>query len=294
MRFDLTDLMLFLHVTESGSITGGAARAHLALASASARIRGMEDALGIALLVRGQRGVEPTPAGRALVHHARIALRQQERMRGELSEYAEGLKGHVRIMCNTASLTEFLPEMLSTFLATHPNVNIDLEERLSHEIVAAVMEETADIGIIANSVDIADLETFPFRHDRMTLVTAHGHPLAGRSSLHFMETLDYDFIGLQEGSALQAYLSDHAARLGKRFKYRVRLRSFDAVCRMVERNVGIGVVPEAAANRLRKSMQIKAIALLDPWASRELIICVLRFADLPVHAQQLVEQIRAR
>ena len=197
-------------------------------------------------------------------------------------------------MSNTASLTEFLPEALSTFLAQHPNVNIDLEERLSYEIVAAVMEGTSDIGIIANSVDVADLETFPFRKDRMTLVTAHEHPLAERGNIHFTEALDYDFVGLHEGSALQDYLSEHAARIGKRFKYRVRLRSFDAVCRMVERNVGIGVVPLAAANRLKKSMKIRAIALLDPWASRELIICVRRFDDLPTHAQQLVEKIRTQ
>ncbi|HEV7617485.1 MAG TPA: LysR family transcriptional regulator [Burkholderiaceae bacterium] len=294
MRFDLTDLVLFLHVTESGSITGGAERAHIALASASARIRGMEEALGIPLLVRERRGVEPTPAGRALVHHARIALRQQERMRGELGEYAQGLKGHVRIMCNTASLTEFLPEALSTFLVTHPNVNIDLEERLSYEIVAAVAEGMADVGIIANSVDIADLETFPFRSDRMVLVTARKHSLAGRANIHFSETLDYDFIGLQEGSALQDYLSEQAAHTGRRLKYRVRLRSFDAVCRMVESDVGICVIPEAAADRCKKSMDIRAISLLDPWASRELIICVKRFDDLPIYAQQVIEQIRAQ
>jgi DNA-binding transcriptional LysR family regulator len=292
MRFDLTDLTLFLHSVEIGSMTAGAERSHLSLASASARIRGMEEMLGIPLLIRGQRGVEATPAGQALVHHARIALRQQERMRGELSEYAQGLKGHVRIMSNTVSLTEFLPEALSNFLATHPSVNIDLEERLSFEIVSALSEGTIDIGILADSVDVSGFEVFPFHDDRLTLVTSSNHPLSQRSSIHFAETLDYDFIGLEEGSALQEYLSEHAARMGRRFKYRVRLRSFDAVCRMIERNVGIGVVPEAAANRLKKSMDIRTISLLDSWSSRKLIICAQSFNELPIHAQQLIEQIR--
>lgn len=292
MRFDLTDLTLFLHTVETGSITAGADKAHLALASASARIRGMEDMLGIPLLLRGPRGIEATPAGKALVHHARIALRQQERMRGELSEYAQGLKGHVRIMSNTVSLTEFLPEALSTFLATHPNVNIDLEEKLSFEIVSALTEGTIDIGILSDSVDVSAFESFPFHDDRLTLVTSKEHALAKYEGIHFTETLDYDFIGLQEGSALQEFLSEQAARAGKRFKYRVRLRSFDAVCRMIEHNVGIGVVPEAAASRLQKSMDIRTIPILDAWSTRKLLICTQSFSELPIHAQHLIEQIR--
>src|SRR5260370_15711869 len=121
MRFDLVDLRLFLHVAEAASITHGAAKANMALASASERIRGMEELLGVALLERGRRGVRPTPAGRTLLHHARVVTQQIERMRGELSGYAGGLKGYVRLLANTSALSEFLPEVLNGFLATFPN-----------------------------------------------------------------------------------------------------------------------------------------------------------------------------
>lgn len=293
MRFDLTDLRLFLHVAEAGSITGGAERTHLALASASARIRGMEEELGVPLLERERRGVRPTPAGRALVHHARTVLEQLERMRGELGEYAHGLKGHVRVLSNTAAMTEFLPEALSAFLAEHPNVNVDLEERLSYEIVQAVAEGLADVGIVSDSVGLAGLETFPFRSDRLVLVTAREHPLAKHREIHFAEVLEHEFIGLATGSALQDYLSEHAARIGRRLKFRVRLRSFDAICRLVERGIGIGVVPETAARRCQRSMAIRRLRLTDSWAQRQLTLCVRRFAELPVHAQQLVQRLSA-
>lgn len=131
MHFDLTDLRLFLHVAEAGSITGGAACSGLALASASARVRGMEEQAGVALLERDRRGVRPTPAGRALLHHARAVMGQVERMRGELGEYAHGLKGHVRLLANTAAMAEHLPEALAAFLAENPNVDVDLDERPS-------------------------------------------------------------------------------------------------------------------------------------------------------------------
>jgi len=183
MRFDLTDLKLFLHVVEAGSITAGADRMHLAVAAASTRIRNMEIELGTALLNRDRQGVQPTPAGRTLIHHARLLLQQAERMRGELSEYADGLKGHIRLMSNTNALTEFLPEPLSQFLASHPQVNIDLEERLSDEIVAAVADGQADIGIVAGTEDVTGLEVFAFRVDRFVLVTAAGNPLAAKERI---------------------------------------------------------------------------------------------------------------
>lgn len=294
MRFDLTDLQLFLLVVEAGSITHGAERAHLALASASARISGMEDALGVPLLERRRRGVRPTPAGHALVHHARLVLQQLERMRGDLGDYARGLRGHVRVLSNTAALTEFLPDVLSDFLAAHPDIDIDLEERPSHEIVQAVAQGRAEVGLVADTVELGALETFPFHTDRLVLVTARNHPLAGRRQVAFEEVLHEPFVGLGEDSALQAHLALHAARLGGRPKYRVRLRSFDAVCRMVERGVGIGIVPEAAARRCQRSMAIRKVALTDVWALRHLTVCVRRLGELPAHARLLVETLRAR
>lgn len=289
MRFDLTDLRLFLNVTETGSITAGAGRSCLALASASARIRGMEDALGTELLARGRRGVEPTPAGRTLQHHARMVLQQMERLRGELGQYAHGLKGHVRLMCNTAALSEYLPEALGAFLAAHPHVDVDIEERLSHDIVRAVAEGLTDLGIASDSVDAGTLEVLPFRLDRLVVVTAPDHPLAQAEAVPFADTLDYPYIGLDDGSALQEFLAGHAATAGRRIAYRVRVRGFDAICRMVEQNVGIAVIPDVAAQRCRRSMTLARIPLADGWATRQLNICVRRRAALPAHAQRLIE-----
>ena len=291
MRFDLTDLRLYLHVVEAGSITRGAERMHLAVAAASTRIRDMEATLGTPLLHRLRQGVQPTEAGRTLLHHARVLLQQAERMRGDLAEYADGLRGQVRLMSNTNALTEFLPEPLSAFLAAHPQVNIDLEERLSDEIVAAVADGTADIGIVAGTVEVAGLETLPFRVDRFVLVVAPDHPSSTAERIAFAEALNFDFVGLDRASALQRFLSEKADRIGRRLKLRVQLRSFDAVCRLVECNVGIGVVPATTAERIAKTMSIHPIELIDEWAVRKLTICVRHQADLPIYARELVHHL---
>jgi DNA-binding transcriptional LysR family regulator len=292
MRFDLVDLGLFRHVVEAGSITRGAERAHLALAAASTRIRHMEETLGATLLVRGRQGVTPTQAGRTLLQHARAILRQADRLREDLSAYAGGLAGQIRVLSNT-NAQEFLPEALSSFLAAHPHVSVDLEERLSDEVVGLIAEGVGDLGIVAATVDVSSLETYPFRKDRFVLVVAHEHPLARRSRIAFAQVLDHEFVGLDRASALQRFLADKAARIGQPLRLRVQLRSFDAVCRLVERNVGIGIVPETTARRVGRTMAITAVALSDPWAARDLTICVRKLVELPPYARQLVEHLRS-
>jgi DNA-binding transcriptional LysR family regulator len=294
MRFDLADLSLFRHVADAGSITRGAERAHLALAAASTRIRRMEDALGVKLLTRGRQGVTPTQAGRTLLQHARSILRESERMHEDLSAYGGGLAGQIRVLSNTNALTEFLPEALSSFLATHPNVSVDLEERLSDEIVGLMAEGAADLGIVAGTVDTGALETFPFRRDRFVLAVAKSDPLARRTKVNFADVLDRDFVGLDRASALQRFLAGKAVRIGRPLRLRVQLRSFDAVCRLVECGVGIGIVPETTARRAAKAMQIAAVPLSDPWAVRDLTIVTRKLAELPLYARQLVEHLRAK
>ncbi len=204
MRFDLVDLNLFRHVVEAGSITHGAERANLALAAASTRIRAMEDSLGAALLIRGRQGVSPTQAGRTLLTHARELLAQIERMQGDLSVFAGGAVGQIRVLSNTNALTEFLPEALSAYLALHTGVSVDIEERTSDEIVGMVADGAADLGIVAGTVDTGRLQTFPFRHDRFVAVVAPGHPLASQETIAFAEVLEHDLVGLDRPSALTA------------------------------------------------------------------------------------------
>lgn len=294
MPFDLTDLQLFIHIADSGSITAGAQRAHLALPSASARVRGMEEALGVALLQRGRRGAEPTEAGRTLLQHARAITRQVESMHADLAQFAEGLQGQVRLLCNTSAITEFLPDALAAFLKAQPQLSINLEERMSREIVQAVADGAADIGIISDAVDSAGLQTYAFRDDPLVLVMAHGHPLARqlgqRRRLAFAEALDHDFIGLAGDSAFQQNASEQAARLGRRFRCKIRLLSFEAVARMAASGAGLAILPATAARRSPEKLRV--LKLSDSWADRKLLICVRDDAALPEYARALVATLR--
>jgi DNA-binding transcriptional LysR family regulator len=292
MHFDLTDLRLFLQTLDSGSITAGAARCHLALASASARLRGLEASLGTPLLLRGRRGVRPTAAGQALAYHARSLLQHVDRMEEDLGDYASGFKGRVRLLCNTAAVTEHLPEPLGAFLKAHPNIDVDLQEQPSHRILPELREGTADVGIVSDAVDLSGLHATPFRRDRLVLLAPRGHALARRARVRYTETLDHDHIGLPASTALGVYLDDQAARAGRRARTRVRVQGFDAVARLVAQGAGLGIMPEAAARRWAGRAGVRLLILDEPWADRQLMLCVRTMEGLPNYTRALIQALQ--
>src|SRR5882757_3117187 len=292
MRFDLVDLQLFIAVADARSITGGAERAHLALASASERIKGLEDALGVALFRRVRRGVELTAAGESLLDHARLVMHHVEAMRGDLASFASGVRASVQLLANTVGLSEHLPRALAAFLREHPDIDVDIEERESADIASAIASGSADLGFAAEHALPDSVERFLFSEDRLMLVASKRSDLGNRRQIDFQEVTGRDFVGLTASTALQVHISRHAAKLGARLRFRARLRGFDAICQMVAADVGVAVIPETAARRCAAAMPIVTIRIRDAWANRRLTICARSFKALPRAAKQLVEYLR--
>ncbi len=293
MHFDLIDLRLMVHVADANSLTRGAEASHLSLSAASMRIKNLEAAVGAKLLYRSSQGVTLTPPGQALVHHAQLVLVQIDQLRGDLHAYARGVRGHLRVCANTTALGEFLPPVLRSYLAGHPDVNIDLREKLSPDTVRLVSAGHADIGIVAGTVRTENLQTIPYRLDRLVLVVPAAHPLALRTSVDFVETLDHDHVGLTEASAINLFLRQHCDGLNRRMQTRIQVGNFETACRMIEAGVGVGVLPASAALRHARTMAVRAIPLVDPWALRAQVICVRDFDQLPGFARELVDMLVA-
>lgn len=292
-RFDFMTLKLFVSIADEGRLTAAAEREHMALAAVSKRISDLESLVGTSLLYRRPRGVELTPAGHAFLHHARRILEDIERLQAELSEYGEGVRGHVRIHSNTSAIIAFLPQDLSAFSRLYPEIKIDLQERISSEVIAAVRDGLTDVGIFAGHVACDTLQLLPYRSDRLVLMTPRDHPLADRSSIYLHEATDHDFIGLQQDTSLQSLLHEQAGRAGKTLRMRIQVRSFDAICRMIHHGMGVGVLPERTIYRELGDLQLSSIPLSDEWARRELVIGVRQYDALPVIARHLVDHLTA-
>ena len=260
----------------------------MSVPTASTRIKNIEDSIGIKLFYRTSQGVTLTLPGQAFVHHARLVLGQLEHLSGDLQEYAKGIKGHLRVFANTTALGEFLPPVLRAYLLAHPDVNIDLRERLSGDIVRAVSDGQTDIGIVAGTVRTENLEVIPYRRDRLVLVVPLDHAIAALPSVSFVDTLELEHIGLHESSAIHAFLRQICSGLHRTIRLRIQVGNFEAACRMIEATVGVSVLPESAARRHAETMAIQIVPLIDDWSLRAMQICVRSMESLPPFARDLV------
>lgn len=291
MHFDLFDLRLFVFVAEESNLRRGAERACISLAAASTRIKQLEDNIGSKLLYRKPQGVELNPAGEALLHHARLVLQQIDHLKCDLREYGNGIKGHVRILANTTAISSALPAALASFLARHPDVNIDLRERLSQQIVIDIHEARADIGIVAGNVDTQGLEVHDFVSEDLVVAVPHGHPLGKVARLSFADTLDEHHISLAEESALASFLPPLARAIGRSLAFRIQVSSFESICQLVAAGVGIGIIPRSSAQRHARTMKLQIVALSDEWARRESKVVSRAKVPMPKLASALISHL---
>jgi DNA-binding transcriptional LysR family regulator len=291
MRADLLTLKLFVSVYEEMSIAKAAEREHIAPSALSKRLSDLEASIGTLLFHRLRNGLDATPAADALLRHARLIMREVKQMESELNDFTAGLKGYVRIWSNIWGIIQYLPNDLASFLAAHEKVHIDLREQISSVTFRAVEENAADIGIVVGDITVPGLTLVPYRSDSLVVVMRSDHSLAAQTKLKLRDLMPYELVGQRPDSALEKLLIRAAAEFGETLRPRISVTGFEAVCRMAEANLGIGLVPAQCAARYLPAMNIKAIPLDETWGTRTLNICFNSLESLPATARLLVRHL---
>jgi DNA-binding transcriptional LysR family regulator len=286
-RPNLMSLRLFLAAVELGSIAEVGRRHFIAPTAVTKRMHELETELGVELLYRTSKGVSPTAAGVALARHARAMSGLAERMRTEMAQYAHGARGHLRLVANSSSLVEYVAEEISRFIQAYPGVEVDLREARSDEVVRAVRDGTADLGIYTPPVtNVADVEVYPYRSDRLLAVVPAGHVFADRTSIAFSELQQHPFIGVGTNTSLAALLAQETAgALGHTF----RVNSAEVARWMVSKGLGVSILPEGQIVPYEAALDVRAIALTDSWAHRQLLLCVRDSKTLPAAPRAMFE-----
>jgi DNA-binding transcriptional LysR family regulator len=292
--FDPVTLRMFIAVCEERNIARAADRDAIVASAISKRIAAMEEDAGVPLLKRGRRGIEPTPAGEALLLRARDVLATMDRMYAELSEFASGVHGSVRVLASLSVLSEYLPDDIGSFLAQHTTMRVTLEERVSSEIVRGVREGAADFGVCWDAGDLSGLATVRYRQDHLCVVMPPSHPLARRKKVALVDTLPYEQIEILVGSIVQGTLRRFAAMAGQTLRHRIQVSTFEAACRNVAAGLGIAVVPREAVDASVDALGLKLVPLTDSWARRRFVICMRSRESLTATARLLVDYLHQR
>lgn len=292
--FDPVTLRLFVAVCEEGNIAAAAAREALVASAVSKRIAAVEAEIGTPLLVRGRRGIAPTAAGEALLRQARQVLGVMARMHAELSEFATGVQGSVRVVASPSVLAEKLGDDIGSFLRQHPAVRVSLDERVSQDIVRAVREGAADAGVLWDATDLSGLSSVGYRHDQLCLVTPAGHRWARRKRISFAEALDDVAVSAAPGGMMDVLLRREAARLGRVPDWRIQVSGMDAAARIVAAGLGPAVLPREALQGHASMAQLALVPLADDWAVRHFRICTRNDGSTTAATRLLVEHLQGQ
>lgn len=288
-KLDLTSLRLFVAVCQENSIARAAEREFIAPSAVSRRIADLESLIGLPLIERHTRGVSITPAGQTVLRHAQQIIGDVESMGAELSRFFAGVKGNVRVVANLSAIVQFLPEDVAAFQRLFPEVDIDLEEQHSPDVLRLVRERAADFGICNRSLGAEGLEQLPYRRDRLAVMLPSQHPKASARQLSLQDIVDETFVGLGENSALTQLLAAQAQALGATLSVKIRVASLDALCRMAHAGLGIAVMPQQVAELYLQALDVVVRPLSDEWARRQMCIVFPSAKQLSATAAALVK-----
>lgn len=287
MRYELTDLKLFLEIAQARSLSAGASAVHITASSASYRLKNLEQAMGAPLFVRTPRGMDMTPAGESVLLHARSIFDSVESMQMDVSRFVSGLKGHVKLAANSSSLNGFATASIGRFLMLNPDVEVDIEERQSETIPAAVLAREIDFGIFAGATEVAGVEVRPYARDRLMIVAPTSHPLTAEAELKLGAALEFDFVCMSRTSSNFLFLRDMAHRIGKPLRARLHAHSFEAVLSLVAAGLGVALVPTCVLGNTPPG--VETLPLAESWARRELNMALRVDAPLPHYVRALVQ-----
>ncbi len=279
LHHDLQSLRLFVALCELRSLSRASERMNIAISAASRRLALLEQEVGAQLMKRLPHGVEPTHAGVTTLRYAQSVLRLADQLVSNMDEHRSGVRGRVRVFASSSALVQRLALDLASFMRDNPQIKVDLEERPTAETMEALTRGQADLGVIVRGVATQGLTTLPYSQDRLALAVFPQHPLFKRSSVRFADILEEEFVALDAGTAIHRLLVDKAREQGSVLRLRVQVRSFEVMCQMVSQGLGIGILPEAALRPLAEALGLRLIRLDEPWARRQIDICVPQSAE---------------
>jgi DNA-binding transcriptional LysR family regulator len=289
MHFDLVDLRLLVAIADAGSLSKAAASFPIALSAASNRLRHFEQRCGLTVFQRHADGMDVTPAGRLVLDHARHVLRDVVSLKETVRDLTGQRRITLRLAGTTVANSTFLPAALGPFLADYPEVDLQLVEQNSTDVLQSVTAGQVDVGVLDGNLATSGVTSLPFRHDRLVLLAPAGHPLAQSRSVMLKDALDFPFVCLPPERAMQRFIEDMATRYVRPLKIRVRAPCFSAIAQLVAENAGIAMLPETTASRYMHDLPVAVVALGNAWATRELRICIRAWDSLSIHARQLVQ-----
>ena len=241
---EIRQLRAFIAIAESGTFTAGAVRVHVTQAAISMQIRQLETEIGAKVFVRAPRHVILTEAGEYLLHRARQILREHDAALEEIAELAGAERGRLRIGSASAMvLTDQLPRVLKELRKQHPRAEISVMSGTSESLVEQIVAGELDIAFVSLPVDVRGIQTDRLSQDQLVAIASPRHKLAKQKTISAYMLAGEKLILGERGGNTRRLIDQFFAQAGVSLKVAMELSRQAAIRRMVEEDMGVGIVP---------------------------------------------------
>lgn len=256
---DLYQLRGFCEIAREGSFTRAAEKLFLTQPAISLQLKALEEELGEELLERGRKQIRMTTAGEILLRHAEGVFAQIESARDEIADLQNVLRGRLKVGTSDTNCTYILPELLREFRELYPEVELDIRNRMSPEVVHLVLENEVDFGLVTLPVRHRDLTAEKLFSRRDVLICPPDHPLGGRKQIRLEKVAEFPLLALERGSISRQLMDEALRRTGSTPQVVMNLGGIEVIKRFVEIGLGIALVPEVTVREEVREERLWAV-----------------------------------
>lgn len=279
---EFRQLRTFREIAETRSFTKAAHRVHLTQAAVSAQIKALESEAGTPLFSRINKKVFLTEAGEMLLKRAERMLREHEEALYDLSELGQLGRGRLRIGTASTMASNYpLPAILSELKRDHPLLQLTVLRGTSKEIVAKILANDLDLGLVSLPVEAADIRTEVLRRDRLIAIVPPDHRLAGQRTVSASQLAAEPLIMGEEGGNTRRLLDLFFEKAGLKPQVIMELGSMTAIKRMVECGLGVSIVPRSSSEQEIAGRQLCALTVRNLNVYYELGLAALKGDHMP-------------
>lgn len=241
---EIRQLRAFVAIAEAGTFTAGARRVHVTQAAISMQIRQLENELGSRLFVRAPRKVVLTEAGEHLLHRARHILREHDAAQDEIAELAGAERGRLRVGSASAMVTtDPLPKILKELRRQHPRAEVSVTSGTSEALVDQILAGELDLAFVSLPVEARGIQTERLNEDQLVAIASSRHRLAKQRAVSAYTLAGEKLILGERGGNTRRLIDQFFAQAGVPLTVSMELSRQQAIRRMVEEDMGVGIVP---------------------------------------------------
>lgn len=241
---DIRQLKAFVAIAESGTFTAGAGRVHVTQAAISMQIRQLENETGAQLFVRAPRKVILTEAGERLLERAYVILREHDAALEEMAALTGAHKGRLRVGSASAMVSgDPLPQILRELKKTYANVEPSVASGTSEQLVRQVLAGEIDAAFVSLPVEARGVQTELLSEDSLVAIGSPRHSLAKQKVVSAYALAGEKLILGERGGNTRRLIDQFFAQTGVTPKVIMELSRLAAIKRMVEEDMGVGIVP---------------------------------------------------